>query len=255
MEGVRVTGLPSPTPLAHEELERHNLQQRRYYARAPKPHMQPADTPYLHRHVDQLLRCGRITARDRILEVGCGMGRYTLILAARGMQVEGLDLSPELLDRLRAFDGGRYDIPLHCADVVRYPSTLVGQFDAVIGFFTLHHLHDLTLCFEAMSRLVRAGGRVIFLEPNPFNPLYYVQMAMTPDMTWEGDRGLVQMRPGRVHGAMRMAGLQRLACRRFGFLPPYVMNQRWGAALEVVLERVPVWQPLLPFQLFRGERP
>jgi SAM-dependent methyltransferase len=245
----------SYAPLTREERERHNLRQRQYYQHAPKPGMQPTGAPYLQRHVDQLLHFGDIRAGDRILEVGCGMGRYTLILAARGLRVEGLDLSPELLARLRAFNGGRYDIALHCADVMQYPPELEGQFDAVVGFFTLHHLHDLTRCFAAMTRLARPNGRVVFLEPNPFNLLYYVQMAITPDMTWEGDRGILQMRPGRVRGAMRAAGLQRLASRRFGFLPPFLMNQPWGAGLEVTLECVPLWQPYLPFQLFRGQRP
>lgn len=238
-----------------ETLERHNAQQRRYYQKALKPHMQPADSPYLRRHIDQLLRFGRITAEDRLLEVGCGMGRYTLSLAEQGFRIEGLDLSPDLLARLRQADDGRYDIPLYCADVVEHPPELVGQFDAVIGFFTLHHLHDLPLCFAAMTRLLRPGGRVIFLEPNPFNPLYYVQMAITPDMTWQGDRGLIQMRHGRVLGAMRAAGLTRLRARRFGFLPPFLMNRAGGVSIEARLERVPLWRPFLPFQLFRGELP
>jgi SAM-dependent methyltransferase len=246
---------PSQARMSAQEHERHNLRQRRYYQQAPKPGMRPTGAPYLQRHVDQLLHFGGISAGDHVLEIGCGMGRYTLILAARGVRVEGLDLSPELLDRLRAFDGGQYDIPLHCADIVQYPPELEGQFDAVIGFFTLHHLHDLTECFAAMARLARPGGRVVFLEPNPFNSLYYVQMAVTPDMTWEGDRGLIAMRPGRVRHAMHAAGLRRLASRRFGFLPPFLMNQPWGPSLEAVLERVPLWQACLPFQLFRGERP
>jgi SAM-dependent methyltransferase len=244
-----------PLPMSGEALAQHNALQRRYYQQALKPHMLPADSPYLRRHVDQLLRFGGITAGDRLLEVGCGMGRYTLILAERGFRIEGLDLSPDLLGRLRQADAGRYDIPLYCADVIDHPPQLAGRFDAVIGFFTLHHLHNLPLCFTAMSRLLRPGGRVIFLEPNPFNPLYYVQMAITPDMTWQGDRGLIQMRQGRVLGAMRAAGLTRLGTLRFGFLPPFLMNRAGSSSIEARLERVPICRPFLPFQLFRGELP
>ena len=53
--------------------------------------MVPRDTPCLQRHVDELLRFASVSASDRVLEVGCGMGRYTLLLAERGVRVEGLD--------------------------------------------------------------------------------------------------------------------------------------------------------------------
>jgi SAM-dependent methyltransferase len=236
------------------DLHAHNLRQRRYFEGSPKRGMRPAETPYLQRHVDELLRVADVRVDDHLLEVGCGMGRYTLILAQRGLRAEGLDLSPVLLDRLRAFDGGRFNIPLHCADVAASPPDLHACFDAVVGFFTLHHVHDLTLCFQAIVQLLKPGGRVVFLEPNPFNPLYYVQMVVTPGMTWQGDGGIVRMRPEVVFGAMRRAGLANLTLDRFGFFPPRLANAHWGPAAEVALERLPVLRPVLPFQLFKGER-
>lgn len=241
--------------LSLSDLDEHNLRQRRYYEGPAKPHMIPADSPYLRRHVDAMLRFAGISPHEQVLEVGCGMGRYTLILAQQGVRVEGLDLTPVLLDRLRTFDDGRYNIPLYCADIVQNPPELHGRFDAVIGFFTLHHLHDLTLCFKAMAHLLKPGGRIVFLEPNPYNPLYYIQMLITPGMTWTGDRGLVKMRKNVIFDAMQKAGLGDLQLTRFGFFPPFISNQNWGTRLESVLERVPFWRALLPFQLFKGIKP
>jgi hypothetical protein len=48
-----------------------------------------------------------------------------------------------LLERLREFDGGRHGLPLYSGDVLNHPPELDGQFDVVVGLFTLHHLHDL----------------------------------------------------------------------------------------------------------------
>ncbi len=235
-------------------MERHNRSQRRYFEERAKPRMLPAATPYLRRHVDELVRFAGLSSDDRVLEVGCGMGRYTFLLADRGLRVEGLDLSPVLLERLRRFGGERYEIPLHAGDVADPPPELEERFDAVVGLFTLHHLHDLRRCFEAMARLVRPGGRIAFLEPNPLNPLYYVQLAVTPGMTWEGDGGLVRMRPRRVLGAMAAAGLSPLEERRFGFLPPFAANAPGGQRAEAVLERVRLFRSFLPFQLFGAVR-
>jgi SAM-dependent methyltransferase len=233
---------------------RYNKQQREYFESTTKRTMMPSDTPYVKRHADELLRFGGIAPGNRVLEVGCGMGRYTLHLARWGVKVEGLDLSPVLLDRLRSFDDGLYNIPLHCADLLAHPPELKGEFDAVIGFFTLHHLHDLSRSLGAMSELVKPGGCVVFLEPNPFNPLYYFQILFSPNMTWQGDGGIVRIRPKPVFCAMEAAGLGRIATKRFGFFPPFLANRAWGAHVERALEGVPLWRVLLPFQLFRGTR-
>lgn len=34
-----------------------------------------------------------------------------------------------------------------------------------------------------------------FLEPNAFNPLYYFQITLTPEMRWEGEKGIFQDAP------------------------------------------------------------
>jgi SAM-dependent methyltransferase len=237
-----------------DRLERHNVSQRCYFEERKLPRMVPTGSPYLRRHVDELVRFAGLRPPERVLEVGCGMGRYTLLLAERGFAVEGLDLSPVLLERLRSYDGGRLEIPLHVADVANPPAGLLGRFDAVVGFFTLHHLHDLRASFASIARLARPGGRIAFLEPNPLNPLYYVQIAVTPGMTWQGDGGIVRMRPSFVSTAMKAAGLRDLRLARFGFFPPFVANARWAGRLETHIERIRVLHPLLPFQLFGGER-
>jgi SAM-dependent methyltransferase len=231
----------------------HNARQKHYFEATAKPGMVPVDSPYLRRHVDEALRFAGLGSADRVLEVGCGMGRYTLLLAPR-VRVEGLDLSEVLLERLRGYDGGRHNIPLHCADLSDPPPELLERFDSVVGFFTLHHVHDLPRCFEGAARLVRKGGSVVFLEPNAFNPLFYLQMLVTPGMTWEGDGGMVRMRRGPVFRAMREAGLERLSLSRFGFFPPFLANRSWGRRLEALLERFPPWRPLLPFQITIGYR-
>ena len=237
------------------DFDEHNRAQVEYFERAGKEAMKPVSSPYVVRQVEELVRFAALAAGERVLDVGCGMGRYTFPLAERGLRVEGLDLSQALLDQLDGFNSGRYEIPLHCLDILEAPTTLEGRFDAVVGFFTLHHLHDLSSSFRAMARLVRPGGRVVFLEPNPLNPLYYLQIMVAPGMTWAGDKGILQMRRRTVLRAMESGGLGSLSLTRFGFLPPFLANARWGSRLERTLERVPVWRPLLPFQLFRGEAP
>jgi SAM-dependent methyltransferase len=131
---------------------------------------------------------------------------------------------------------------------------MYGTYDAVIGFFVLHHVHDLDACLEVAARLVRPGGRVAFVEPNPLNPLYYVQITLTPEMRWKGEKGIFKMHDRVLHPAMKRAGLVDVSTRRFGFLPPFVTNLPFGERLESILESVSLWERALPFQLFGGAR-
>ncbi len=242
-------------PATQAEIERHNASQRRYFERAPKSTMIPSgDTRYLNRQVDEALVAAGIHPGERVLEIGCGMGRYTLLLADRGVRIEGLDLSRVLLDQLLEFDAGRHEIPLHHADVLDPPAELLGRFDAVVGMFTLHHIHDITGSLRSIARLLRPGGRVVFCEPNPFNPLYYVQIAVRSGMTWQGDGGIVNIRRGPVARALAGAGFDDLYWKRFGFFPPLLTNSPLGA-FERPLESFPLWRGALPFQLFGGRLP
>jgi len=230
----------------------HNEGQRRYFEERPLPRMVPARSRYLLRQAEELVLFARLAPGDRVLEIGAGMGRYTLLLVDKGLSLEGMDLSPVLLERLRGYDGGRHSIPLHAFDVAEPPAHLRRTFNAVIGFFTLHHLHNLKACFRGMASLLAPGGRVAFLEPNALNPLYYLQITFTPGMTWKGDRGMLEMRRGPVFRAMEAAGFSDLTLERFGFFPPFLSNRPAGARLERLLERIPLFRPILPFQLFGG---
>ncbi len=234
------------------DFEQHNAYQRAYFEARSKPTMRPRETRYVHRQVDELVAFAGLRPGARIVDVGCGEGRYTLPLAARGFDVEGLDLAPVLLERLAEADP--YGVPLHAADVSAPPADLVGRFEAAVGFFTLHHLHDLAACFAGIAKLVRPGGVIAFLEPNPLNPLYYLQIALTPGMTWEGDGGIVKMHPRTLDRAARAVGLEHLGVRRFGFFPPAVANRPRGGRLETALEDV-VPSAVMPFTLVRWRRP
>lgn len=233
----------------------HNRHQREYFERTTKRTMLPRRSAYVSRQVSEVMRHVPLGPGDRVLEVGCGMGRYTLPLAEQGYAVEGLDLAPALLDRLRAFNAGRFDIPLYSADIIDYPPALEGRFAAVVGFFTLHHVHSLGACYAAMARLVRPGGHIVFLEPNPYNPSYYLQIAITPTTTWRGERGILNMRRACVFEAMRAAGLVEPAVESFGLFPPALADRRWAQPIERAAETILAWTPCLAFQIFSARRP
>ena len=240
--------------MKREAINSHNRAQQSDFEQRVPTTMIPRATPYVRRHVDELLSGTGLGAGASVLEVGCGMGNYTFELIRRGVAVEGLDLSDVLLDRLRSYAPVGMSPQLHCADVLDPPKELLGRFDAVVGFFTLHHLHDLQGSIASMAGLLAPGGLFAFVEPNAFNPLYYLQIAATPGMSFKGERRLTSMRPGVILPALHAAGLSGARVVQYGFFPPFVANRRIGRGLERALERVPPLRPISAFQLVLGHR-
>lgn len=241
-------------PSYSESVRAHNERQQRYFNRRHLPRMDVSRsaTPYTLRHVDAVTAACGAVAGDRLLDVGCGLGRYTVALAKRGFGVEGMDLTASLVDRLRQADPR---IPAHVGDLAAPPSHLHGRFDVVVGFFVLHHIADLAAALRGVRTLLRPGGRAAFLEPNPLFPGYYVQITCTPGMTWRGDGGIVRMRPGRLAAAASAGGLVEFATERFGAFPPFLANRPLGARVERALESVPGWRLARAFQLFSMRAP
>ncbi|AGZ40331.1 class I SAM-dependent methyltransferase [Actinoplanes friuliensis] len=97
-----------------------------------------------------------------VLELAIGTGRVALPLAARGIAVEGVEGSPEMVEKLRAKPGGA-DLPVVIGDMadvgVRGPYTL-----AYLVFNTLFNLVDAQRqadCFRNVARVLAPGGAFV----------------------------------------------------------------------------------------------
>lgn len=227
----------------------HNRYQRWYYESTFKRTMQPAATPYVLRQVERVVAAAGLEPGQRILEVGCGLGRYTMPLLQRGLSLTAIDLSPVMLEKLASRAAG---LPLRviACDVADAARHLDDRFDRAVGFFVLHHLHDLEVSFSGLARVLAPGAVVAFLEPVWWNPLYYLQTLLTPRMTLRGEKGLVDMRRARLERAIAATGLGRLRATSFGYLPPFAMNSPLGARIEAALAALPLVRRFHAFQVF-----
>ncbi len=227
----------------------HNAYQRAYFARPERTvaRMGRGESRYVLRHLDRVLEALRLPAGARLLELGAGMGRFSLPLAERGFRVTAVDLSAELLGALAAADPeGR--VETLCWDACAVDRAAAGPFDGAAGFFFLHHLSDLGALAASLVRVLAPGARVAFAEPNAFNPSFYAQIVLTAGMTWRGDGGVARMRPGVLRPAFEAAGFGDFRIERYGLFPPALANTRAGARVEAALERLRPLRPVLAFQ-------
>ncbi|MHB8417340.1 MAG: methyltransferase domain-containing protein [Myxococcales bacterium] len=102
------------------------------------------------------------------LDLGCGEGSNAVLLAERGAHVEGVDISPGLVEiaRRRArLDGVEQRVRLQCTPIeqVCFPPE---TFDLVWGDGILHHLVGvLEPTLERLARWAKKGALFVFSEP------------------------------------------------------------------------------------------
>jgi len=123
----------------------------------------PADTVYPLEYAYHLL--GDVSGL-KIVDFGCGSGANTALLAHRGAQVVGVDISADLIELARrrldvSGRAGGASFVVGSAHELPFPD---GSFDIVFGIAILHHL-DLELVSREVHRVLKPGGRAIFQEP------------------------------------------------------------------------------------------
>jgi SAM-dependent methyltransferase len=96
------------------------------------------------------------------LELGIGTGRIALPLAGRGVRVEGIDLSPDMVAQLRRKPGGG-DIPVAIGDFAT--TSVEGRFSLVyLVFNTIMNLTSQdaqVACFRNAAAQLVPGGRFV----------------------------------------------------------------------------------------------
>jgi SAM-dependent methyltransferase len=133
---------------------------RRYYATVSRF----MDAELQDRGDEDLWRAvGLDQAIGSILEVGCGSGRVTELLAASGARVVGIDLSPELLRIAWRRFADRPNVQLVIADM-RQPA-LCAQFQAIVAaddpFSHLTSDDDRERAMGALASHLAPGGRLL----------------------------------------------------------------------------------------------
>jgi ubiquinone/menaquinone biosynthesis C-methylase UbiE len=118
---------------------------------------------YYRGWLGHILRHGDLERRERVVDVGCGTGRYTVhIHRALGRPVVGLDLSRGMLSKAREKVADGNDLRLVRGDVQRLPFS-DGAFDAATLILVVHHIEDLEAMASELLRVLAPGGRVLFM--------------------------------------------------------------------------------------------
>lgn len=201
-------GIGAETPLQRDYWNRPALKARR----GPD---HPSVAAYVAPRVARVRRATGLSAGMRLLDVGCGDGRFTVFFA-RVCDAVGVDFSPALLAQAR-----------HARRACMDGAALAfrdGAFDVVFEHALLHHLPDPAAAVREMARVSRRW--VVLAEPNRANPLMFAFHAAVP-----AERGGLRCSMRFLETLAREAGLRVVERSTGGILSANWTPARWAPVL------------------------
>ena len=115
-------------------------------------------------------------AASQVLEVGCGVGAQTVILAQRSPEAHftSVDVSPASLEAARASveQHGLFNVAFHLADVFHLPFE-ANTFDHVFVCFVLEHLRQPIEALARLKAALKPGGTITVIEGDHASAHFY----------------------------------------------------------------------------------
>lgn len=197
----------------------------------------PQHSREMIRIVETIEKCG-IQVPAKLLELGCGGGWVSEILALRGYAVTGTEISGVITEhaklRIPALKAKKLDCSLEfiatpMEEVHRHvPSE---HFDAALCYEALHHVFDWRDALDAVNRCIRPGGWIfLFSEPSALHTFICHRSAKI----WKTQEVGFHGRELRNH------------LRKLGYHPIKIERPVWGEGLRVLFKR------FMPFTTIAG---
>lgn len=122
----------------------------------------PGEAAFRH-HLDRLQ--GVLPSSGRVLDAGCGEGRYTRELIGRGCQAVGLDWSHELCAAAAQRSRASHFV---VGDLHRLPFR-DQSFDCIASIMVLQELPHIMPVLQEFGRILRKGGQLVLAVSHPYS--------------------------------------------------------------------------------------
>jgi 2-polyprenyl-3-methyl-5-hydroxy-6-metoxy-1,4-benzoquinol methylase len=157
----------------------------------------------------------------QLADFGSGNGRTSLFFLSRGVDVFAVDISVKSLSQLKAVYTQK-----HCSSWGRLTISSVlpshPQFNAVVGTDILHHV-DIPSQLGRIFTSLKSGGQVVFSEPNPLHPLWYLYYFIH-HVPWKLESGILQATSRSLRYSFARAGFDHILISGHGLLPTGIFN-------------------------------
>lgn len=151
----------------------------------------------------------------RLLDIGCGVGRFCHAATSQGWDVHGIDISERAITVGQSYA----NFPMECLSLEDCVAR-GDRYDVVTSFEVLEHLIDPAHFLTLITRLLRPGGTLFGTVPNWHN--HRVQRATRPD--WVPPIHLLFYTQQALLTLAETVGLQQV---RIGAIPNESQPTNW----------------------------
>jgi SAM-dependent methyltransferase len=142
------------------------------------------------RDLDTLLEFAgvAIAPGDVVVDIGCGVGRLTRVIAERAREAYGIDISERMLELARRHNPGLGNVTWVHGDGVSLAGVPDGVADACVSHVVFQHIPDPAITLGYVSetaRVLRPGGWAAFQVSTDAE----IHRRRTPRLRWRLRRG------------------------------------------------------------------
>lgn len=156
--------------------------------------------------------------RGRLLDVGCGSGRFLAKMRNFGWEVTGVEPDPKAVEVARKV----LDIEV-CQGTLEDTEFTQDSFDALTMSHVIEHVADPLVLLKECKRVLKPGGRLVLVTPNveslgawAFNQAW---------LHWDPPRHLFLFSPRTLTRCVESAGLRILTLRTSALEAPSMWTQ------------------------------
>jgi SAM-dependent methyltransferase len=108
----------------------------------------------------------------KVLDAGCGEGRFARMLAERGAKVTAIDLSKNMIAHALRIEAEQpLGIDYQVRDICDLSSFNAGEFDLVVAYLSIIDVEDYETALAEVSRVLVLGGQFVMSLIHPcFSP-------------------------------------------------------------------------------------
>ncbi len=123
----------------------------------------------LTRDLDQKVTRGTFANQhfDSILELGCGTGKNTVLLAQVGAEVHALDFSLGMIEKAKEKVKAE-NVHFSMTDLTKRWPCDDAAYDLIVVNLVLEHVEDLSHIFAEAARTLKPNGKFFINELHPF---------------------------------------------------------------------------------------
>jgi 2-polyprenyl-6-hydroxyphenyl methylase/3-demethylubiquinone-9 3-methyltransferase len=133
------------------------------------------------------------------IDVGCGSGFFSRVLAERGAKVVGFDGSPAMIEAARATATakGTTEAPRYDVMAIEDLAAVKGSFDGAICLSVIEYVENPRAAIAAIAGLVKPGGRLLLSAPNRHSSLRRLQRMLRGAAAAVGSKAFPYMESSR----------------------------------------------------------